>query len=235
MGALRIAAILLSLSLVGCATVEKQAFNKEAASGIKSIAVTERTGEESYDVNIIAHPGVSFGLVGGLVAAADLMAKSSKLTGALDPAQTQLQQMLAKKLAQSLNAAGYQTEIVPVAKTVDNKEVHSAVRSKVNTDALLTVSVQGLYVAAGPASDYFPYVVVHVLSTDVKTGAKLYQDTITYGYNFPSTKTVHLPGNPDGRFKNMDELVLDPKRTREELYSGLEAIAAQIAADLKQQ
>jgi hypothetical protein len=230
----RFAAILLSFSLVGCATVEKQAFNKEVATNIKTIAVTERTGEETYDVSIIAHPGVSFGLVGGLIAAADMQAKSSKLTTALDPAQTQLQHLFAEKLAQSLGAAGYQTEIVPVAKTIDDKEVHNTVRAKLNADALLTVSVQGMYVAAGPTTDYFPYVVVRVLSTDVKTGAKLYQDTITYGYNFPGTKTVHLPGKQEGRFQNMDALIGDPKRTRDELYIGLEAIAAQIAADLKQ-
>lgn len=234
MGALRLAAVILSCSLVGCATVEKQAFNKEAATSVKTIAVTERTGEETYDVSIIAHPGISLGLVGGLIAAADMHAKSSKLTAALDPAQTQLQHTFAKKLAQSLGAAGYTTEIIPVAKTIEDKEVHNTVRTKISADALVTVSVKGLYVAAGPTTDYFPYVVVNVLSTDAKTGAKLYQDTITYGYNFPSTKTVHLPGKDEGRFKNIDELVSDPKRSRDELYVGLEAIAAQIAADLKQ-
>lgn len=234
MGVLRLTAIFLSFSLVGCATVEKQAFNKEAATNIKTIAVTERTGEETYNVSIIAHPGVSFGLIGGLIAAADMQAKSTKLTAALDPTQTRLQQIFAKKLAESLSAAGYQTQIVPVAKDVEDKEVLNTVRSKISADALLTVSVEGNYVAAGPASDYFPYVVVRVLGTDVKNGQKLYQDTITYGYNFPTTKTVHLPGNTEGRFKNIDALVADSNRAREELYLGINAIAAQVAADLKQ-
>lgn len=233
MRVLSFAAILLSFALVGCATVEKQAFNKEVATNIKTIAVTERTGEETYNVNIVAHPGVNFGLIGGIIAATDLHSKSTKLTAVLDPTQTRLQQMLAKKLAESLSAVGYQTQVVPVVKTVEDKDVLDTVRSNINADALLTVSVEGQYVAAGPTSDYFPYVKVRVLSTDVKTGQKLYQDTITYGYNFPSTKTVHLPGNVEGRFKDIDALVADPDKARKQLYMGIEAIAAQIVADLK--
>ena len=224
----------LLISMAGCSTVEKQAFNKEGALNFKTVMVTERTGDETYDIAILAHPGGNFGLIGGLIAAADMQSKSTRLTAALDPKSTLLQHRFASKLAESLAKEGYQTTITPVSKTIEDKLVFDSLRSKVTADALLTISIHGQYIAGGPSTDYFPNVVVKVICNDQKTGKKLYQDTITYGYNFPKTQAVHLPGDPGIRFKDMDALVADPQHTRDALYAGVDAIVAQITTDLKQ-
>ena len=226
--------VALLIAMTGCATVEKQAFNKEGALNFKTVTVTERTGDETYAIEILAHPGVNFGLIGGLVAAADMQSKGARLTAALDPKATLLQQRFASKLAESLNNQGYQTSVTAVDKTIEDKLVFDSIRTKVTADSLLTVSIQGKYIAAGPSSDYFPFIVVKVICNDQKTGKKLYQDTITYGYNFPATQAVHLPADPGVRFKDMDALVADPLKTRAALYAGVDAIVAQITADLKQ-
>jgi hypothetical protein len=84
--------------LSGCAQLPKQAFNKEAATGIKTLTVTSRADESRYDAVIIAHPGANFGLVGALVAAADMKSKGDKLTAALDPAKTKTRQAFAVEL-----------------------------------------------------------------------------------------------------------------------------------------
>lgn len=223
----------LVLMLGGCANVQKKAYNKEAATHVQRVAVAEQAGKESYTINIIAHPGMNFGLLGGLVAAADLSSKSDTLTTALDPQQTALRQRMSKKLADSLKTNGYETNVMALAEGVEAKKAFDSVRSALKDDALVSMDVQAGYVAAGPASDYLPFLRVEVLHTDAKSGDVLYQDTITYGYTFENAKTVHLSSAPQYRFKDMDDLKLRTDLAREGLYAGLDLIVAQISADLK--
>lgn len=225
-----VAAAVLS---AGCANVQKKAFNKEAAAHVQRVAVAEQSGKESYSINIVAHPGVNFGLIGGLVAAADLSSKSDTLTAALDPQQTAIRQRITRKLADSLQTNGYETKVMTLAEGVEAKRAFESVRSNLKEDALVSLDVQAGYVAAGPGSDYLPYMRVEVLQTDVKSGDVLYQDTITYGYTFENAKTVHLTSSPQYRFKDMDDLKARTALVREGLYAGLDLIVAQISSDLK--
>ncbi|RZI79800.1 MAG: hypothetical protein EOP38_24425 [Rubrivivax sp.] len=223
----------LMLALGGCANVQKKAFNKEAASHVQRVAVAEQAGKETYSINIIAHPGMNFGLLGGLVAAADLSSKSSTLTAALKPEQTAIRQRMARKLAESLKTGGYETQVMPLAEGVEFKRAFDSVRANLKDDALVTLDIQAGYVAAGPGSDYLPFVRVEVLHTEAKSGDLLYQDTITYGYTFENAKTVHLTSPAQYRFKNMDDLTARTDLAREGLYAGLDLIVAQISSDLK--
>lgn len=222
-----------AMALSGCANVPKKAFNKEGANHIKSVAVCERTTKESYAVTIVAHPGVNFGLIGGLVAAADMSAKSGKLTASLDPAQTAVQKRFSQKLSDALKAGGYDASVLTLADGTEPGKAFDKVRANLKSDALLDVDVQAGYVAAGPSSDYLPFVKVAVLKTDAKSGGLVYQDTITYGYTFDGLKTVHLTSDQQYRFKDMDDLVARSALARDGLYAGLDLIAAQIASDLK--
>lgn len=224
---------LVGVLAVGCASVPRQSFNKEAAAGIKSVAVSQRAEDETYDVNIVAHPGVNFGLIGGLIAAADLSSKSSRLTAALDPKQTDLQSRIARQVTDALKTAGYETQVVPVSKGVDAAHAYDSLKPELKVDALLALDVTGMYVAAGPNSDYVPFVRVKVLEKDAATGKVLYEDTMTYGYSFEHSETVHLRANEKFRFKDIDALVADPLLAREGLFAGVDAITAQIASDLK--
>lgn len=228
--------LVLSLSVLvfaGCANVERQAYNREAATHIKKVAVTKRTGAESYDIVIVAHPGVNFGLIGGLVAAADMSSKSTRLTTALNPEQTALQDRVATRLVDALILGGYESEALSLDKGVDTKSAFSTLRPQLKCDALLALEISGSYIAAGPSSDYVPFVRVKVLQTDATSGQVLYQDTVTYGYTHQHLKTVHLPADGKYRFKDMDALVAAPDLAREGLYAGVDAIVAQISSDLK--
>jgi hypothetical protein len=227
------AGVILSALLVGCANVPRQAFNREANQNIKSLAVTNHTKDEEFGIMIVAHPGASFGLIGGLVAAADMTAKANKLTMALDPKKTKVQQRLSAQLAASLAKAGYNAEVVTFDKPTEEAALLPAVRAKANTDAVLAVNVSAHYVAAGPTSHYLPYVVAKVKTFDIKSGSVLYEDTISYGYTFGQTQAVHLTSSDRYRFKDIDDLVSRADAAREGLMAGVDAIVAQVAADLK--
>lgn len=226
-------AVVAAAFLAGCANTPRKAFNREGAAQLKSVAVAERVDEESYNINIIAHPGVNFGLIGGLIAAADLTSKSNKLTAALDPAQTALQKRLSTKVAEQLNGTGYETSITYVPARTDSGKAYEVLRANLATDAVLDLGIYGGYTAAGPGSDYLPYIRVDVITKDVKSGETLYQDVITYGYTHQGQQTVHLESDARYRFKDLDDLMSRKDLAREGLQAGIDLVATQVAADLK--
>jgi hypothetical protein len=219
--------------LVGCAQApKKQAFNREAASHIKTVLITQAPNQTSYEAAILGHPGMSFGLIGGLVAAADMQNKSTKLTTAIDPSETRLQERFCAKLKEALTVAGYTPTVVLVDKDAKGDKAIDQAKAKASGDAILNIELIGSYWAAGPSTDYFPRVFAGVKEVDA-SGAVLYQDIISFGYVTPQAQTIHLASDPQYRFASIDALTADPAKTREGLYSGIDAIVGQIVADLK--
>lgn len=228
-----VAILLFVVLLAGCATVQRQAFNAAAATHVKNVVVTQVQNQDEYYINILGHPGMSFGLVGGLIAAADMQMKTTQLTKAIDAKETRLQERFSEKLAKQLKAAGYEPQIVVLPKDAKGDQALTLGKQGAGGDAVLLVEMSAGYWAAGPASDYFPRVVARVKAVDAKTDKTLYEDTISYGYAMPQAQTVHLASDAAYRFKDMDALVADPGKTRQGLYLGLDALAQQIVSDLK--
>lgn len=224
----------LIVFLTGCGTpIERHAFNKESAQKLKTFDLAKNTQPETYNVNIIAHPGMSFGLIGGLIAAADLSSKSTTLTNALDPKETQLKERLAATLRSNLEQLGYITKIVNTSSTGTAKETLATLQPSSQSDAILITELNIGYIAAGVSTPYQPYLSVNALLSDSKTGQILYQDTITYGYTFQNSESVHLNADPKFSFSNMEALTKEKDTAREALFKGIEAISAQISNDLK--
>lgn len=221
--------------LAGCAQVKRQAFNAAAAPHMKNVVVTHAQNQDEYHINILGHPGMSFGLVGGLVAAADMQAKTTQLTKAVDPKETRVQERFGQKLAERLKTAGYDTQLVVLPKDTKEEQAFALTKQKQGGDAALLVELYAGYWAAGPSTDYFPRLMARVKAVDVKSDKVLYEDTLTYGYAMPQADTVHFASEPTYRFKTIDELVSDPAKTRQGLYVGLDALAQQIVNDLKKQ
>ena len=233
---LRLAGALLAMAalLAGCAQpLKKQAFNREAAKHINTVVLTRAENQEEYQAFMLGHPGMGFGLIGGLVAAADMQSKTNKLTAAVNPKEVRLQERFSEKLKESLAKVGYQAAVVVLPKDTKEDQALAAAKAKASADAVLYVELYGGYWAAGPASDYFPRMAAKVRTFDAKTEKVLYEDTITYGYAMPQAQTVHLASDPSYRFANIDVLVADPARTRQGLYMGIDALAEQIVADLR--
>jgi len=219
--------------LSGCAQVPRQAFNAAASSHIKTVVVAHNENHSEYPAQVLGHPGLSFGLVGALVAAADTQSKTTKLTAAIDPKETRLQERFAERLAERLKDAGYQVTRVTLPKDVKDEQAIAFAKQSGASDAVLVVNLYGGYWAAGPSTDYFPRVAATVKKVEAQTSKTLYEDSVSYGYVLPQAQSVHLASDASYRFPTIDALVADPAKTREGLYVGVDAVATQIAADLK--
>lgn len=227
-------ALAFAALVAGCAQpLKKQAFNRESAAHIHTVVVTRSENQDEYQAYMLGHPGMGFGLIGGLVAAADMQGKTNRLTAAMDAKEVRLQERFSEKLKESLAKAGYQTAVVVLPKDTKPEQVLAAAKQRASGDAVLFVNLYGGYWAAGPSSDYFPRMAAQVKTFDTRTEKVLYEDTITYGYAMPRAETVHLASDPAFRFANIDLLVADPAKTRQGLYRGIDALAEQIVADLR--
>ncbi len=179
------------------------------------------------------HPGMSFGLIGGLIAAADMNGKSTRLTETLDPRVTQFRKHFSDALLASLQRNGYETEVIVTGKDEEPDKMVSSVRSQAKSDVILGVQLFVRYVAAGVSSDYVPMVLAKVKGVDTKTSKIVYSDEFIYGYNAPGGEAAHIASDDMYRFSNMDALLADPAKTRNGLYDGANRIAAQIAEDFR--
>jgi hypothetical protein len=219
--------------LAGCAPMPRQAFNAQAAAHVKKVIVARAENQVEYPVQIIGHPGMSFGLIGGLVAAADMQVKSGKLTAAIDVKETRVQERFAVRLKERLDKAGYETVVVTLPKGTSIDQGLAQARQKASGDAVVVVDLYAGYWAAGPSSDYFPRMVAKVKTFDARSDKVLYEDSISYGYAMPQAQTVHLASEPRYRFASIDTLVADPVLTRQGLYVGVDALVEQIVNDLR--
>jgi hypothetical protein len=213
---------------------KKQAFNAAAHAQLKEIVVAHNINQDEYPAIVIAHPGTSFGLIGGLIAAADMQSKSNRLTQALNVSETRLQERFSAQLKEKLEQSGYQVSIASLKKDTKFEDALAQVKEKkLTADAILVAEISGRYIAAGPNSDYFPFVSVKVTKYENSTSKVLYEDTFTYGYNAGGQQTVHLASASEFKFSTIDTLIQDPAKTRLGLLQGVEAIASQITSDLK--
>jgi hypothetical protein len=176
---------------------------------------------------------MSFGLIGGLIAAADMQMKSTKLTAAIDPKEARIQQRFGEDLKAQLEKVGYEAQVVYVPEGTNVDDAVKQAKERASGDAVMVVSLYAGYWAAGPSTDYFPRMLAKVKTFDSKSQKVLYEDSISYGYTTPQSQTVHLASEPTYRFSNIDVLVAEPAKTRQGLYAGADALAQQIAQDLK--
>jgi hypothetical protein len=230
----RAAMVVMAVGLLsGCAQLPRQAFNAQGASHVKKVVLVHYENQTEYPTFVPGHPGMGFGLIGGLVAAADMQGKTNKLTAAIDPKETRAQERFGAKLKERLDRTGYDTVVVMVPKGRTSEEALAQAKQRAQGDAMVLVNLYAGYWAAGPTTDYFPRMQVEVKTVDSKTDKVLYEDRISYGYADQYGQTVHLASEPAYRFANIDALVADPVKTRQGLYLGIDALAEQIANDLK--
>lgn len=226
--------LLTAAILTGCVQPPKKtAFNQAMAADMKTVLIVRDPDQERYEAIMIGHPGAGFGLIGGLVAAADMHAKGSRLTEAIEANKTTLQERFEKVLAERLAQQGYITANMVLPKDTKEEDMLATARKMgVQADAILCVRLSGGYVAAGPTTDYFPSVSAKVVLSD-RGDKELYADTFSYGYTVPQSKAIHFAAEEQYRFPNIDILISDPQKTREGLIAGLDVIATQISMDLK--
>jgi hypothetical protein len=222
--------------LAGCAQpTKKQSFDRERAMAVKTVVVAQRPNQDSYPVRLQRYPGQDLGLVASLIEDADERSQSDRLTKAVDPAETRLQERFSAKLQQKLAAAGYATRLVVLPRIPSkDDELLAQVKAKgMGGDAVLAIGMFGAYAAAGRLTAYQPKISVSIRVVDTRAGARLYQEDLEYCFTLARSDAAVLPCDPRYRFENFDALVADPAKAREGLITGLDALAARVAADLK--
>jgi hypothetical protein len=226
--------LLGSLLVTGCATkFEKQAFNNEASAGIKKIAVQQWNDLDEYGVRVLNHPGMSFGLIGGLVAAADTAVKTKKLNDALNPKTTRLTTDFYAKAMPGLQQAGYEVVAVPVKRGAQPAEAKETVRVMKGQDAFLLLTFEAGYLAAGASTSYYPFVAMTAELNDSKSKAVLYKEAYHYGYNSGNKDVVFIEAAADCKFADIDKLVANIDKTRSCLSDSVDILVKQMVADLK--
>jgi hypothetical protein len=223
-----------SVLLTGCATkFEKQAFNSEAATGIKKITVTKWDDQDEYRAAILNHPGGSFGLIGLVVVLADTASKTKKLTDALDLKTTKTTTAFYEQALPALNQLGYEVIAVPAKRGDKPDEVKARVSKAQGQDASLVLGIDASYLAAGASTGYFPSVSMSAELIDAKSQAILYRESYNYGYNFGKDDIVRIDAAADCKFQDVDALVANIEKTRSCLMAGVDVLVKQLVADLK--
>lgn len=227
--------LLVTLSFAGCASVNKQAFNREAATELQALVIAQEPNQELYEAAVIGHAGESFGLIGGLIAMVDIQSKSKQLTQAIDPSKTRLQERLAEKLSEELREAGYQTTVMPIGREASEDKVLEQARSLGGHHAVLHTQMSGGYWAAGHVTNYVPKVFMRARLVELKSGQVLFEDIFSYGYRSPGMESIHLAADSRFTYADIGKLSNSADLARQGLIDGVNALAKQIANDLKRQ
>ena len=228
-----LALLFFCLAVAGCVTVENQPFNKEAHSRIKTIVILPAPPVPEYSINILHHPGASFGLIGGLVAAAELGSKATQFTTTMQEQKFDVAKTLTEAVKAEIERRGYTVVVLDELKRSDGKLLPDYAAIPVKGDAYLdfVVGVAG-YWANSHTTPYYPTLTTPVRMIDARDKAIVYNSMIVYGpYGGPKGATQITP---DSTFAvgNFSALQAAPARSVEGIRSAIQAIAKQIASDL---
>ena len=227
-----ICAMLLLVTLAACGGFHKQAFNKDAHQDVKTLGLLEPASNEEYTVANIGHPGVGFGLIGGLIAVADMKSKTDQFTELMKARNFKLVEEYQTALNAELQNMGYTIKIIkPVREKPTFLESYDNLDKDV--DAYLDMGVSAGYLCASVSADYIPTVRSGVRL--VKNGSKeiIYQDLLVYGYEYRRGDAITFAADQKYFFKDFSELESNPDRALEGLRTGIPVIARRVAQDLK--
>jgi len=226
----------------GCATIEKQAFNREVHTSVRKVALVEPRKSTGFGVSVQNHPALHLGLIGAAAYAAEMSSKSNSLDAVMKPLGWSLTDALTAAVAEELTKSGYEVirvdlkrDSLTLVKDYTEYKTNPAFAPALSADAWIDLATRDpLYVANGPTSDYVPSIGVTVRMVAAKDQTVLYREDFLYGYAFPAGRLqpVLIASDPAYRFANMDALTADPKKTLEGMVAGVPMLAKKVAEDL---
>lgn len=223
---------LMTAFLSGCATVSKQAFNKAANQDIKKIAVLKTPSSGEFLVQNFGHPGMGFGLIGGLVVAADIESKSKAFTERMnglsfDPAKEFNDELIAE-----LRALKYEVRVVE-----PSRPKPAMLESYENLDPEVDAYVDSVmnwsgYFTASPTSNYIPAMRTMVRVVKRKGSEIAYQELISYGYELRGGQAINVAADGKYAFANFEDLTKNPEMAMEGMRKGIPLLVRQVVRDL---
>jgi uncharacterized protein YceK len=236
------ALMLIVVAFSGCATIEKQAFNREAHSGVRKVALIEPRPTTGFGILIQNHPALHLGLIGAAAYAAEMNTKSNTLDSVMKPLGWSLTEALTAAVAEELTKSGYEVvrinlkrDSLSLVKDYSEYKSNPAFAPALLADAWIDLATRDpLYIANGPTSDYVPSIGLTVRMVSSKDQTVLYREDFLYGYVFQMGRLqpVLAPSAPAFRFANMEALTADPKKTLEGMAQGVPLLAKKIAEDI---
>ena len=232
------------LSLAGCAQpVKKQVYDVELSSRIHTVLLVQVPNQQSFATtrNWFIPPG-NLGAPFALAAVADTLISTERVTAALDPIETRLQDRFSELLRDGLVAQGYEVRIVVLPAVDEPDKLLTLVRQHGPADAALVVALKGQVswseaseapTRGPPAVAFAPLLVVTAKAIELGTAAVLYEDRFAYGRADPQGGATYFPLDPRYGFASVGEVVADPARLREGWIAGMRVIANKILADLQ--
>jgi hypothetical protein len=236
-------AILAAAFLSGCVSMPKQqAFNHEAHRNLKSIAVLE-TMPTHTSVFMLNNPGMSFGLIGGLIAAADQANKEKKFHDIQTQAGFDPLAYFKDRLTAHMGERGYalvwpqaqvETKKVPRAAAFGLRKSYQPVAP--GSDAQLDVNfgfVGFAAAGAGKGAPYRPTVTLAARLVSADGRENFYTDYFAYNNVFNMSNAVALDGDPmQFSYPGFDDLEKAGPQSLEGLKVAIDSVAAELARQL---
>lgn len=230
-------AVILSLCLLAaCAgPVPKIDAAPSALADVSTIAVIRSPEIKTYTVMNFGHPGLAFGLIGGLIAAGDQSNKSDQLSLELKSRGLSVPSQLANGVAAELTRLGFTANVedAPWEEkeggkfTLPFEKIHS------DADAVVVISPTVVGFVATAGGDYMPTITasITILGKDRKN--PLYRGFHDTGWQLKAEGWRYTP--PAATFPNFEDLMRSPSRTADALVGAASAIAYSFAVDLQRQ
>lgn len=227
--------MLLGLGLfTGCAEpTPNVAFNASMHKEIKKIDIIVPNDIEEFTVYYHNHPGMNFGLIGGLAAAAEFATKKSSYNALLTEKTFNANSYFVQKLEMKLKDINYTVNILPEDKERKNELLSEY--PKTNADAYLdTVLTTVGYVAGGPSADYKATVTVKVRVVKASDKSIVYDKHIATGETFGLGKEVeYLNIGDEYSYDSSSNLQDNAMKSLGGIKKALDTIANHIAKSLK--
>jgi len=231
---LRLSGVVVMLALAaGCAPMSRIELAQDGIVGLHSIDVVMPPEPQEYAVFMENHPGAAVGgLIGGVIIAADQIAKTNRVKQALQGQRISVSRTIADALVQRLKATGYRVRLVeaPLDQQVVSGVRVSTIES--DADALLVVAPRTIgFVTANAIAAYEPTVTAEVTLLARDRTTVLYRGLHSAGRQPALGEWRNVP---TGRtFENVDSLIANPGATAAALTEAGTAVAGAMADDIR--
>lgn len=224
----------LVIVLSGCTSIPKQDFNAKANADLKKIGVVVDANTEKYSVFLLHHPGVSFGLIGGLVAAADMSSKGSTFTSEVKLSKEMLLEEFRQALRGLEKDGRYEIQFL-AADTDPEKLLSSYDDLTKQVDAYLDIRLISIgYAAQHVNTPYVPDLTAKVKMVHARTQQTLYEATMVYGEAWRRSEgLVQLPNDKQYSFVDFDHLIREIDKARAGLLAGSNSVGQRVNLDLR--
>ena len=230
---LRYLAFGFAILIAGCVSVPNQAYNKGAGGTIKKIGVVKVSDPAEYSVMLVHHPGLGFGLVGGLVAVADVSSKSKTFTQQQVDKYVRLGPDLTDALTNALSSEGG-FEVVVVDGGTQPRSEFLKDYPAADCDAYLDARIQTAgYWAQFVSTPYLPTLFVPVRLVDAHSKTVLYTATVFVTDGEVPKGGEQIYPETAYSFQDFGALKADPDGASEGLRRATQIAAEQIAKDMK--